>query len=78
MGYPDIQVNLVDHMVTITLDRPVQMNTLTPEISDRILAALEQSMEQATMFLFALRQSDDHREGVAAFLEKRETNFRGT
>ncbi len=43
MGYPDIQVEMAEHIVTLTLDRPEQMNALTPEMADSILAALEQA-----------------------------------
>ncbi|MHB8576631.1 MAG: enoyl-CoA hydratase/isomerase family protein [Dehalococcoidia bacterium] len=43
MGFPDIQFELADHVATITLDRPEQMNALSPEMSDSIIGALEQA-----------------------------------
>jgi 2-(1,2-epoxy-1,2-dihydrophenyl)acetyl-CoA isomerase len=43
MGYPDIAFDLSDHVGTITLDRPEQLNALSPEMADSIVAALEQA-----------------------------------
>jgi 2-(1,2-epoxy-1,2-dihydrophenyl)acetyl-CoA isomerase len=55
---------------------------LAVQAAKRMMAAqqelqLGQAMEQTTFFLSALRVSDDHHEGVQAFLDKREPVFRG-
>jgi 2-(1,2-epoxy-1,2-dihydrophenyl)acetyl-CoA isomerase len=42
MGFPEIQFELSDHVATITLDRPEQLNALSPEMSESVVTALEQ------------------------------------
>ncbi len=62
----------------IAVNAPLAVQSAKRLMQAQVNLTLEQSMEQVAMFLSALRQSDDHREGVAAFLEKREANFRGS
>ena len=38
---------------------------------------VEQAMQQVAVFLSLMRETQDHREGVASFLEKRTPNFVG-
>ena len=47
MGYPDIQVETHDHVLTITLDRPEQMNALSAEMADSLAAALTEAGRDA-------------------------------
>ena len=66
MGYKEIIYNVENMVATITLSRPEVMNALT--------MVSYQELEQALGILF---QTEDHKEGATAFVEKREPVFKG-
>jgi enoyl-CoA hydratase/carnithine racemase len=47
-------------------------------VYDGLTASVDEHMARHTVSLAACFKSDDHREGVAAFLERRPAEFRGT
>jgi len=51
--YQDLQIELDGGVCWLTLDRPEQMNALTPEMGDGLVSALEQSV-QGVFLLMAL------------------------
>ena len=63
----DLQFVIEDRVAILTMNRPDKLNALSdPMIDDR----------EAITHL-RCGQTADHREGVAAFLEKREPRFQG-
>jgi len=61
----------------IAANAPLAVQSAKRLLYEQLDLTLEQAMEQVSLFLTTLRRSDDHQEGVQAFLERREPVFRG-
>lgn len=61
----------------ICANAPLAVQLAKKMIYEQLSMPFEQAMQQVGVFLYTLRDSDDHREGVTAFLEKRDAKFTG-
>ena len=61
----------------IAANAPLAVQLAKRMIHDQLGMDFAQAMQQVGVFLYTMRDSDDHREGVHAFLEKREAVFKG-
>ena len=61
----------------IAANAPLAVQLAKRMIHDQLGMGFEQAMQQIGVFLYTVRDSDDHREGVTAFLEKRDPVFKG-
>lgn len=62
----------------IATNAPLAVQAAKRMLYAQLDLSLEQAMEQVTMYLTTLRASDDHREGMRAFMERREPTFGGS
>ena len=67
----DLQFALEDRVAILTMNRPDKLNALALTSDFRAL------LDREAITHLRCGQTADHREGVAAFLEKREPRFRG-
>lgn len=63
---------------TISAGSPHSLGLLKSLVHEGLTAPVGEHMERHTAALAACFKSDDHREGVAAFLERRPASFTGT
>ncbi len=61
----------------IAANAPLAVQLAKRMIHEQLSMSFEQAMQQIALFLTTVRRSEDHQEGIAAFLEKREPVFRG-
>jgi enoyl-CoA hydratase len=63
---------------TIAAGSPHSLGLIKSLVHEGLTAPVEEHMERHTSALVACFKSDDHREGVASFLERRPARFTGT
>ena len=61
----------------IAANAPLAVQLAKRMIHEQLQMPLEQAMQQVSVFLYTVRDSEDHREGVTAYLEQREPVFKG-
>ncbi|MDP2293829.1 MAG: enoyl-CoA hydratase/isomerase family protein, partial [Actinomycetota bacterium] len=62
---------------TIAAGSPHSLGLIKSLVQQGLTAPVGEHMERHTAAMAACFKSDDHREGVASFLEKRPANFTG-
>jgi enoyl-CoA hydratase/carnithine racemase len=63
---------------TIAAGSPHSLGLIKSLVQEGLTAPVAEHMERHTAAMAACFKSDDHREGVAAFLERRPAQFTGT
>ena len=61
----------------IAANAPLAVQLAKRMIHEQLQMSFDQAMQQTALFLATMRRSEDHQEGINAFLEKREPIFRG-
>ncbi len=72
-----LQAEVYGLAAQIAGNAPIAVQLAKKMIYEQMDMGLEQSMQQVAVFLSLMRETEDHREGVASFLEKRAPVFKG-